>query len=316
MLWREESRFGFIFSLTLTKKGHFSQLFSWLFFGSFSAIELLYRTRLWAPHIKHDLSNLVKDPCIVLWREESRFGLIFSLTLTKKRPFFGLFFGSFSAKELLYRIRLRAPHDRNDASISYEGPYIVISRKESRSRLIFSLTLTKKGLFFSLPRYFFSGYFWLIFGYRTSLPDHTPSPTCQQDVSNLFEGSCIVLWQEESNFGLIFSLSLTKKGHRSLLFFLIFWLIFEIKQLYRTSLRAPHVKDNLSNFFIMPLHRALTEGVSFRINIQPHTHEREPFFTSLFLLFLALFGYRTSQPDRLRAPHVRHNVSNYLKVSV
>ena len=127
-------------------------------FRSFLVIKQLYRTRLRDSHVRHDVSNLLEGPCIMLWREESGFGLLFSLTLTKKRPFFGQFFGSFSAKELLYRIRLRAPHDRNDASISYEGPYIVISRKESRFGLIFSLTLTKKGPFF---HYFFSGYFWL-----------------------------------------------------------------------------------------------------------------------------------------------------------
>ena len=87
------------------EKGPFFTNFFLAIFGSFSAIELLYWTRLRAPHIKHDLSNLVEDPYIVFWREDSRFGLIFSLTLTKKGhfslPILWLFFAHFGNKTAL-----------------------------------------------------------------------------------------------------------------------------------------------------------------------------------------------------------------------
>ncbi len=134
-------------------------------------------------------------------------------------------------------LSLRAPHDRNDAYISFEGPCIVLSREESRFRLIFTLTLTEKG-HFSL---FFSCYFWLIFGNEVDPPDQTSNPTCQR------------------------------------------------KFIY---------------FIWRPLHRSLTGGVSFRISIQPHTHEKGPFphlFSGYFRLFSAVEHHlnRTDSEPRM-----------------
>ena len=159
MLWWEESGFGLIISLTLTKKGHFNY-FLLAIFCSFSAIEQLYRARLRAQHVKVKLSSLFEGNCIDLRREGSCFGLLFSLTLTKKRPF--------------------------------------------------------------------SGYFRLIFGFKTDLSDQTPSPTCQT--------RCVFL----------------------------VWRL---------------------------LNCALMGGVWFRINIQPHTHEKGPFFASCFLAILAILAH-------------------------
>ena len=85
-------------------------------------VKEILRSRLRAPHVKHDLFISFEGHCIVLWREESRFGFIFSLTLTKKGPFFTTFFlaifGSFSAIELLYRTRLWA-HISNMIYLTY-----------------------------------------------------------------------------------------------------------------------------------------------------------------------------------------------------
>jgi len=67
-------------------------------FRSFLVIKQLYRTRLRDSHIWHDVSDLLEGPCVMLWREESRFGLLFSLTLTKKRPFLGYFLAHFRLK--------------------------------------------------------------------------------------------------------------------------------------------------------------------------------------------------------------------------
>ncbi len=155
----------------------------------------------------------------MLWREESDFGFIFSLTLTKKRPFFGLFLAHFRLKNFSTGSDSE-PHMTETMHLSHMKALTSWFHGRSLVPDWYSVSPSRKRGFFY--HYFFSGYFWRIFFYRTSLPDQTPSPTCQHDVSNLFEGSCIVLWQEESNFGLIFSLSLTKKGHLSLLFFLIF----------------------------------------------------------------------------------------------
>ena len=52
-----------------------------------------------------------------------------------------------------------------------------------------------------------------------------------------------------------------------------------------------------------PSHRALTRGVSFRIHIQSHTHEKGPFFTTFFLaIFRLIFGNGTSLPDQTPSP--------------
>jgi hypothetical protein len=125
-------RFGLIFSLTLTIKRPFSGCFR-LIFG-----------------FKTDLSDQTPSPtcqsrCIFLvwrplnyalmgaWWEESGFGLMLPHTShSRKRAFFHIFFsgyfGSFSAIELLYRTRFRAPHVKHDVSNSFEGACIGLWR--------------------------------------------------------------------------------------------------------------------------------------------------------------------------------------------
>ena len=124
-------------------------------FGSFSALKQIYRTRPRAPHVNHDLSFLYECLCIVLWWEESGFGLIFSLKLTKKffffffRILFSGYFGSFTAIELLYRTRLRAPHVKRVVYNSFWRPFywalaLAVGVQDSRK--------TKRDIFSSGPR--------------------------------------------------------------------------------------------------------------------------------------------------------------------
>ena len=52
-------------------------------FDSFSAVNISKE----APNIIHDGFSLLKSPCIILSRKESRFGLIYGLTHTKRCHF-------------------------------------------------------------------------------------------------------------------------------------------------------------------------------------------------------------------------------------
>ena len=126
------------------------KLFFTGYFCSFSAIEQLYRTRLRAPHVEVNLFSLFEGNCINLRREGPRSGL----SLTKK-SLFQANFGSFSTLKQIYRTRPRAQHVNRDVSFSYEGLCIVLWWEESGFRLIFSLTLTKKGLFSHLVFWLF-----------------------------------------------------------------------------------------------------------------------------------------------------------------
>ena len=143
--------------------------------------------RFWAPHVRHDVSNLFEGPWIVLWREKSRFGLLFSLTLTKKRPFF--FFKGYFRLIFGFKTDLSALSDQTLSPTCQTRCINPVWRHLYRALtggVLFRINIQhhashshsrEKGSFFLKNIVFWL--FWLIFGYRADLPDQTTSPTCQ-----------------------------------------------------------------------------------------------------------------------------------------
>ena len=173
MLWWEESGFGLIISLKTHEKKAIL-----CYFCLFSAIELLYRTRLRAPHVNVNLSSLFEGNCIDLRREGVSFRINIQSHTHEKKDFSGYFRLIFGFKTDLSD-QTPSPKCQSRCIFLVWRPlnYALMGAwwEESGFGLIFSLTLTKKGLFSHLLFWLF----WLIFGYRTSLPNKTPSPTCQ-----------------------------------------------------------------------------------------------------------------------------------------
>ena len=101
--------------------------------------------------------------------------------------------------------------------------------------------------------------------------------------SNLYEGPCIVLRREEPLFGSIFSLTPTKIGHFSIRNILdIYGSFLVVKLLYRTRLRAFHVKHFISSLYeccSFTFRRGESIfGSIFSLAFAKKGHFRQPFF--------------------------------------
>ena len=175
MLWREESGFGLLFSLTLTKKrpflGYFSAHFRPKNFSTGSDSEPhTWQERciyfIWRP-LHRDFTGGVSFRIDIQSHPHEK-GAFFSLL------FFRLFFGSFSATELLYQTRLRAPHVKT-MYLTYLKAHASCFDRKSQISDWYSVCHSRKRDIF---QYFFSWYFWPILGNKTALPDQTPSPAC------------------------------------------------------------------------------------------------------------------------------------------
>jgi hypothetical protein len=119
--------------------------------------------------------------------------------------------------------------------------------------------------------------------------------------SNLYEGPCIVLRREEPLFGSIFSLTPTKIGHFSIRYILdIYGSFLVVKLLYRTRLRAFHVKHFISSLYECCSY-TFRRGESifgsiFSLAFAKKGHFRQPFFW----LFWDLFARKTARSDETR----------------